>query len=77
MKLSRLMHLASILLALAAGAALVGAWIAGDGGRFFGLSQPHLFSDAIVLALLAVAASSCTLVRLKLEGERPGSSPLI
>ena len=38
-------------------AALIGAWLSETGDReFLGLSQQHLFSDAIVLALLGIAS---------------------
>lgn len=77
MKLSRLMHIFSIVLALLGAAALLGAWIAGEQGTVIGLSQAHLFSDAIVLELIAIAASVCALVRLQLEAASPGRSPLV
>jgi hypothetical protein len=77
MKLSRLMHVASILLGLAGALALIGAWAAGEEGAVLGLSQAHLFSDAIVFELMAIAASVCTLVRLQLEAASPGRSPLV
>ncbi len=36
--------------------ALVGAWITQlTGGPIFGMSQQHLFNDAIVLSLLCIA----------------------
>ena len=77
MKPSKLMHLMSIILAILGPIALVGAWSAGDGGTFLGLSQGHLFNDAIVLELIAIAASVCTLVRIQLEKDHPGSSPIL
>lgn len=75
MKLSRLMHLTSILLGLVGALALIGAWTVGEEGAVLGLSQAHLFSDAIIFELMAIAASVCTLVRLKLEAASPGRSP--
>lgn len=33
--------------------ALIGAWIAGS-GTFLGMTQTHLFSDAVVLMLIAI-----------------------
>jgi len=77
MKLSKLIHVISILLGILGAAALVCAWMAGEDGLFLGLSQAHLFSDAIILELMAIAASVCTLVRLQLEAANPGTSPLI
>ena len=77
MKLSKLMHLMSILIGVVGAVALVGAWIAGDNGTFLGFSQAHLFNDAIVVELIAIAASICTLVRIQLEKANPGSSPIL
>jgi hypothetical protein len=77
MKLSKLAHLASIIISIAGFLCLVGAWAAGDRGTSFGFSQAHLFNDAIVLELIAIAAALCTLVRMQLEKNKPGSSPVI
>ncbi|MBI2141970.1 hypothetical protein HYU15_00595 [Candidatus Woesearchaeota archaeon] len=42
-------------ISLAAGfAALIGAWITASGGNVFGLSEAHLFSDAMVLGIIGV-----------------------
>ena len=56
---------------------LIGAWVAGEGGRFFGLSQMHLFSDAAVFELMTIAMAVCTLVRLQLENEISGARRII
>lgn len=77
MKLSRLVHVASIVLAILGAAALIGAWLAGESGTFLGLSQAHLYNDAIVLELIAIGAAVCTMVRLQLEAASPGRSPLL
>lgn len=77
MRWSRLMHLMSILLAIAGALALCGAWVAGERGTMFGLSQTHLYADATVLTLIGIAASACTQVRMQLERDHPGSSPLV
>lgn len=77
MKLSKLIHVISIIIGMVGALALVGAWAAGSDGQVFGLSQMHLFYDAIVLELIAIAAAVCTLVRLRLEAENPGRSPLV
>jgi hypothetical protein len=77
MKLSKLAHLASIIIGIAGALCLVGAWAAGDRGTFFELSQAHLFNDAIVLELITIAMALCTLVRMQLEKDKPGASPLI
>ncbi len=73
MLLSKMAHLMSIITGIAGAGALVGAWIAGEGGLF----QAHLFNDAIVLELITIAMAVCTLVRLQLEKARPGASPII
>jgi hypothetical protein len=77
MKLSELIHLISILVAIAGALCLFGAWIAGERETFPGLSQGHLFNDAIVLELIAIAASVCTLTWMQLEKDNPGSSPIL
>ena len=77
MKLSKVIHLISIIVGMIGALALLGAWIAGEKGTFLGFSQGHLFNDAIVLELIAIAASFCTLVRMQLEKDSPGSSPIL
>ena len=77
MKLSKLAHLLSIVIGIAGVVCLVGAWAAGERGTFFGFSQAHLFNDAIVLELITIAAAVCTLVRMQMEKDHPGSSPVI
>lgn len=59
------MHAAMILAGIAGFLALLGAWLAGEGGTFAGLSQAHLFFDAIALTLVSVSAGVCTLIYLK------------
>ncbi len=51
--------------------ALVGAWITElTGGELFGLSQQHLFNDAIVLALFSIGMLLDGLLHSKnLQGE--------
>jgi uncharacterized membrane protein len=77
MKLSKVIHLMSLIVGLVGALALFGAWIAGEEGTFLGFSQGHLFNDAVVLELIAIAASVCTLVRMQLEKDSPGSSPIL
>ena len=67
MKYSTIIHGASIVFGIWGGLALIGAWLAGDGGSFLGFSQQHLYNDAIVLQLIAISAGVCTLVRRQLE----------
>jgi hypothetical protein len=76
-KLSKLAHLLSIVIGIAGAICLVGAWAAGAGGTFLGFSQAHLFNDAIVLELITIAMAICTLVRMQLERDTTGSSPVI
>lgn len=46
--------------------ALLGAWITQvTGGTLFGMSQQHLFNDAIVLALFAIGGLLDSLVHAK------------
>ena len=77
MKLSKLAHLISIIVGVIGALALLGAWIAGEKGTFLRVGQGHLFNDAIVLELIAIAMAVCTLVRMQLEKDRPGSSPIL
>lgn len=77
MKLSKVAHLLSIVTGISGAFCLVGAWAAGERGTFFGFSQAHLFNDAIVLELITIAMALCTLVRMQLEKDTPGSSPVI
>lgn len=77
MKLSKLAHLVSIVTGIAGALCFVGAWAAGERGTFFGLSQAHLVNDAIVWELITIAMALCTLVRMQLEKDTPGSSPVI
>ncbi len=77
MKLSKLAHLLSIVIGIAGAFCLIGAWAAGEGGTFVGFSQAHLFNDAIVLELITIAMALCTLVRMQLEKDNPGSSPIV
>jgi hypothetical protein len=77
MKLSKVAHLMSIVIGIAGAVFLFAAWAAGETGTAFGLSQAHLFNDAIVLELIAIAMAICTLVRMQLEKDNQGSSPII
>lgn len=72
MKLSKMMHVVSWLFGWAGLFALIGAWVAGENGRFLGFLQGHLFNDAIVFELMAIAASVCTQTRMQLEKDNPG-----
>ncbi len=73
MKLSKVMHAIAILVSILGVLVLFGAWIAGQNGTFIGFSQEHLFYDAIVFQLIAIAFAACTLIRMQLEKDSPGS----
>lgn len=68
MKKSTAMHWAAYLTGTLGPLALIGAWIAGENGTVLGLSQQHLYYDAIVLVLISISALLCALVYLK-KGE--------
>jgi hypothetical protein len=67
MKKSSIMHWIARLVGVLGGLALVGAWVAGEGGTALGFSQRHLYNDAIVLTLISIAALMCALVYLQQE----------
>ena len=69
MKKSTLIHGVSIVTAIWGFLALVGAWLAGDGGTIFGFSQLHCYLNAIVLLLISISAGMCALYRRQLERE--------
>lgn len=47
--------------------ALVGAWIAGQGGEFIGLSEEHLFNDTMALSLVSIAFGIGTMIHRQQE----------
>lgn len=67
------MHTAMILTAIVGGVALVGAWIVGGNGSLFGIPQPQLYINALILEVISISAGVCTLVRRQMEKENPGS----
>lgn len=69
MKKSSVVHAISIVTGIWGALALFAAWFAGESGIAFGFSQSHLFNDAIVLQLTAIAAGICALYRRQLERE--------
>ncbi|MBI2850936.1 MAG: hypothetical protein HYX80_07865 [Chloroflexi bacterium] len=55
--MERLCVVTGRLLVMLGGLALLGAWITqATGSSLFGMSQQHLFNDAITLTLLGIAA---------------------
>ena len=73
MKYSSVMHATMIVAGIAGGIALLGAWIAGEGGIFLGLSAGFFYTNALNLQIVAISAGICTLVRRNMEKENPGS----
>lgn len=69
MKKSSFMHIVSIVTAIWGVLALIGAWIAGEGGTIWGFSYQHCINDAIVLMLVSISAGICALYRRQLERE--------
>lgn len=67
MKLSSVFHLIGRIVGGLGGIALIGAWLAGEGGTVLGLSQQHLFFDTLSLTLISIAAMVCGLFYLRLE----------
>jgi len=67
MKKSSFIHGVSIVAAIWGALALIGAWLAGEGGTIFGFSQQHCYNDAIVLMLISISAGICALYRRQLE----------
>ena len=69
MKKSVLIHAVSIAGGILGALALVAAWVAGDRGTILGLSQAHLYQDAINLQLIAVSGGVCAIYRRQVERE--------
>ena len=67
MKISKVLHVVSVLVGLTGVVMLLGAWTAGEGSTAFGLNQAHLFMDAIVLTLIAIWLQLGTMHHMKLE----------
>ena len=69
MKKSKIIHIVSIVAGIWGALALIGAWLAGDGGTIFGFSQQHCIYDAIILELISISAGVCAIYRRGLEKE--------
>jgi hypothetical protein len=67
MKKSSFFHRVSIITGILGALALIGAWLAGEGGTIFGFSQQHCYNDAIVFTLISVSAGICAIYRRQLE----------
>jgi len=62
MKWSPILHGVSAIAGIIGVLALMGAWVATFSGSFLGLSEQHLFNDAIALLLVSVAFGIGTLI---------------
>lgn len=69
MKKSSFIHGVSIVAGIWGFLALVGAWLAGDGGTIWGFTYQHCINDAIVLTLISISAGVCAIYRRELEKE--------
>jgi hypothetical protein len=69
MKKSSFIHGVSIVTGIWGALALVGAWLAGEGGTIWGFSQQHCINDAIILTLISISAGVCAIYRRDLEKE--------
>lgn len=69
MKKSSFIHGVSIVAGIWGFLALVGAWLAGEGGTIWGFTYQHCINDAIVLTLISISAGVCAIYRRELEKE--------
>ena len=67
MKRSTIFHTLGRIAGVIGTLALIGAWLAGEQGTFWGFSQTHLFNDAIVITLLSISALVCGMFYFMLE----------
>jgi len=67
MKLSKMLHVGSVIAGFWGISALVGAWLAGENGTIWGFSQQHCFFDAIILMLIAIWLAISTMHHMMLE----------
>lgn len=69
MKKSSFIHGVSIVTGTLGFLALLGAWLAGEGGTFWGFTYQHGINDAALLTLISISAGVCALYRRQLERE--------
>ena len=67
MKKSIVIHGISIAAGIWGFLALLGAWIAGEGGVIWGFTYQHCINDAIVLTLISISAGVCAIYRRQIE----------
>ena len=69
MKWSPILHMVAFISGVVGILALIGAWIATfSGGSFLGLSEGHLFNDALTLLLVSISFGIGTLIHHHEEG---------
>lgn len=69
MKKSTFIHGVSIIAGVWGMLALIGAWLAGEGGTIWGFTYQHCINDAIILILISISAGVCALYSRQLERE--------
>jgi hypothetical protein len=67
MKISKVLHVVSVMAGLLGIIALIGAWCASKQGLILGMDETHLFRDATVLVLIAIWLQLGTMHHIKLE----------
>ena len=68
MKWSPILHMVAFISGVLGVLALIGAWIATANGSFLGLSEGHLFNDALTLLLVSISFGIGTLIHHHEEG---------
>jgi len=67
MKYTKILHGGAAIAGVLGVLSLISAWIAEIGGTFLGLSQAHLYNDAMSLLLVSIAFGIGTLIHIHLE----------
>lgn len=67
MKISKVLHVVSVMAGFLGVLALVGAWCASKQGLVLGMDETHLFRDATVLVLIAIWLQVATMHHMMLE----------
>lgn len=57
-----ILHALSVIAGFGGFLAVIGVWVTQQGREFLGLSQEHLFNDAIVLFLAAIVLALGTII---------------
>lgn len=67
MKISKVLHVVSVMVGFLGILALIGAWCASKQGLVLGMDETHLFRDATVLVLIAIWLQLGTMHHMMLE----------